>query len=854
LEQIEVDDKEMALDLEARLHNKKHDLFVLQKQAALHGSLIPIVLANQLSEIEHEIEELENAISLLPRAEQIYLQRVVKADELNRWSSLFVPLSIDIPMPVSAGVNFAVGQDESDIFFRPEFASLDVEHFGVTSRVVRRRLEDLFEAVEQHKQFVLLGPPGSGKTTSLERLAWQMSIRRIDGQAKAKIPILLRLGDYTLDEGVVQWVSKTLRQQWESELLSRNLDRLLADGEVLLLFDALNQLPVKDYDKRIVQLKEFLGKLADGNRVVITCRVLDYEPDFGPQRVEILPLDAPRIRHLFELYLGTRRGEHLFQEVMKAKLLALAQIPYFALMISFVYLRNKTTLPRNQGRLLEAFITTLFDREARTKKDYWLPIDVQVAALSKIAFLTQLHLGSGVDIDVDWLVPRFPRYLVVRGKRWIIDLEVILRLAADANLLEITSDWKRFHFSHELIHEHFSGHELAKLVARHSEAHKFWQIPWFKSEMPSVKQSFTWRSPLPPPPPTGWEQATILTAGRDEDATTLVKRILKVNPLLAARCLIEGQAVVDEVVRKKIIYALLQLVSNHALSLRVRITAGDLLGELGDPRLNSTPMLHIRSGEFEMGNDGIDSFGNPIPRHRITTKAFLIAKYPVTYQEYAMFILAGGYDEQDWWASENGWAWKQKMQRRQPDFWEDPMFHRPNSPVVGVSWYEAMAYAHWAGKRLPTEAEWEKAASWDWKHHIQRTYTWGDTYDPNKLNINDGDEIAARTTPVGIYPDGISYSGVYDMLGNVWEWCSSIYSLYPYSAIDGRENTQVDANRIMRGGTFWSNPSFATCSSRFRQYQGYRFDIGGFRLAEDPPQRTTKSATGVESIIPYELE
>ena len=139
-------------------------------------------------------------------------------------------------------------------------------------------------------------------------------------------------------------------------------------------------------------------------------------------------------------------------------------------------------------------------------------------------------------------------------------------------------------------------------------------------------------------------------------------------------------------------------------------------------------MIEIPAGEFEMGNDSIDALDNERLRHRVYLDTYWIDRYPVTCKEYRMFIEAGGYQNSKWWSAQ-GWQWLQEHPVAQPLYWSDATTW-DNHPVCGISYYEAEAYARFVGKQLPTEAQWEKAASWDTATRRFQTYPWGDA-EPN---------------------------------------------------------------------------------------------------------------------------
>ncbi len=178
-------------------------------------------------------------------------------------------------------------------------------------------------------------------------------------------------------------------------------------------------------------------------------------------------------------------------------------------------------------------------------------------------------------------------------------------------------------------------------------------------------------------------------------------------------------------------------------------------------------------------------------------------------------MLANGYGSQKFW-SEEGWAWKQEKQVNRPEYWTDSKWNKADHPVVGVSYYEAEAFASWAGKRLPTEQEWEKAA----RGTDGREYPWGNDFDTTKCN-SEKSGIKA-TTPVMKYTKGISPFGCFDMAGNVWEWCASWYDQSP-------------AQRVIRGGSWSHTPVHLRSSNRFGHTTVFRINHIGFRLARDTP-------------------
>lgn len=256
----------------------------------------------------------------------------------------------------------------------------------------------------------------------------------------------------------------------------------------------------------------------------------------------------------------------------------------------------------------------------------------------------------------------------------------------------------------------------------------------------------------------------------------------------------------------------------------------------GDARLSAKPafadeMVQIAAGEFEIGNDSIDALDNERPVHRVYLETYWIDRYPVTCGQYRAFMEAGGYQNSNWWSTA-GWEWLAENPVKQPLYWKDNP-DLDNHPVFGVSWYEAEAYARFVGKRLPTEAEWEKAASWDATTQCRRTYPWGEAT-PNEHLCNH-DNTIGQTTPVDAYPAGQSAYGLQDTLGNVWEWTSSVFDgyegfvSYPYA---GYSKVYFDGqHRVLRGGSWATRLWSLRCAFRNWYHPGVRQILAGFRCA-----------------------
>lgn len=354
---------------------------------------------------------------------------------------------------------------------------------------------------------------------------------------------------------------------------------------------------------------------------------------------------------------------------------------------------------------------------------------------------------------------------------------------------------------------------------------------------------------------------------------------------------------------------LLTLMTTPTLDLQVRLTAGQILGEIGDPRFPvqavvrvdqpdrtrqviAPPLVIIPGGLVWLGeSEAAQPDKQPC---QVTVTTFALAAYPVTNREYQCFIADGGYEAVEFWTDAGrawlrgegqldpiseathrrehqalcvdveGWlahrqttqalrpedaeSWRELANwsedeyiekyvrplwvkpRRKTAYWHEWHLMQPNQPVVGVNWYEAMAYAAWlayiTGKayRLLTEAEWEWAA-----RRNQRIYPWGDVWEANRCNTNLSS--LKHTTPVGIYPQSATPDGVHDLAGNVNEWTSSLYRPYPYTT-GSHENMEANAPRVIRGGSWFEEPSRVRGAARQGSAPLRKSRHVGFRLAQ----------------------
>lgn len=325
--------------------------------------------------------------------------------------------------------------------------------------------------------------------------------------------------------------------------------------------------------------------------------------------------------------------------------------------------------------------------------------------------------------------------------------------------------------------------------------------------------------------------------------------------LLAAFCLeaLEAQRYPD--ILRDVQQRLRAMVADPAVAVEDRVLAGLMLGRLGDPRFEQgrvsapplllSPLAQIDAGVFVYGtNDAL--YSEEGPAQRIDLPAYQIGVYPVTNAEYACFLAA-------------------RPGHPKPHYWYDPRFNNPSQPVVGVTWHDAVAYAAWLTRalaaegrlptgmvvRLPLETEWEKAAVWGPRARAKRRFPWGDQWVAGAANVAEtraGADGKSRwaTTPVGCFPGGVSLYGVYDLIGNVWEWTASSIEAAPGRGAVAGQRTALSRlygessvtpsptqrrHYILRGSSFNSTTAHARATYRGSHLPPdyWRYNIG-FRI------------------------
>jgi formylglycine-generating enzyme required for sulfatase activity len=249
--------------------------------------------------------------------------------------------------------------------------------------------------------------------------------------------------------------------------------------------------------------------------------------------------------------------------------------------------------------------------------------------------------------------------------------------------------------------------------------------------------------------------------------------------------------------------------------------------------------VEVPAGPFLMGSSDDDELADDDekPQHELTLDTYWIGKTEVTNAQFRPFVAGDGYRNRDYW-TDAGWRWREEEGIVQPEYWDDPKWNGDDYPVVRISWFEAVAYARWVSAqtgeelRLPTEAEWEKAA----RGPDGLIWPWGNTWKEGLCNSKEAG--IGKTTLVGNYPKGASPYGALDMAGNVWEWTATKWQKdYPYQIEDewSAEYLAGDSVRMLRGGSWVWEQQYVRGADRISNYPRFRSIDVGLRLASHSP-------------------
>jgi gamma-glutamyl hercynylcysteine S-oxide synthase len=776
---------------------------------------------------------------------------------LSGWADLSVRLD-DLyveraPIPLGSGAGSRPQRDRADTKAPADSAATTLSGLLAAGRA----------------RVLLEGPPGSGKTTCLHALALACAARATGDSAAAELvagwpdplplPILLpaREIDAALSRGNAALEEQrlpTLSAFWSAieewlqysnlQALVPTIQQLFEQGNCLVLIDGLDDLPpTASQPAFLTALGRFIARYPD-NCFVVACRnahagLLAPLPSFA--RYQLPDLDQPLADAMVARWyamVADRAGLLMPEDTMRRiamlqgalhgdeRLEELARTP-LTLALCILAHAERYRLPHDRAVVLRRLADVMLNGWGHQRLSGTPSSERRLALLEPLALAFQSSADASPDqpstlstAEIEALLGQGLSRLGI-GQRRVGEEAQSVDAIGGAGLL----GWCRRHgLLVQLGYDTYAmpQRQLREFLAGRALA----AAPDLVTRAYALRRAPAWREPL-------LHAIREIGQGPTPHIARLLVRLL-LHPsdsapsvsggdlLLAAECMsaLGDRTRPDRALHEEIRMQLIELMGSATAAVDARIRAGTQLGRLGDTRFSGTmpPLVDIAAGSFLMGTpDGYDDEG---PEQWVDLPDFAIGVYPVTNQEYAAFL-----------ADRPTYA--------VPRYWYDTRLNNPSSPVVGVTWLDAVAYCAWlteqldrAGQfpsghvvRLPTEAEWEKAASWDALLKVRRRYPWGDEWSSERANTGDG-RGAWLTAPVGCYPNGVSPYGLHDCIGNVWEWTTSTYANYPGAAMAFQET----GSYTLRGSSCASTPTHARCTYRSRLPTTYwRYHLG-FRI------------------------
>jgi len=739
------------------------------------------------------------------------------------------------------------------------------------------------QALAEKSCVVVIGDPGSGKTTLLKHLAL-----RLAAEPNAPLPILLPLNAYAdaltrSDRNLQAYLTDYFAGRTQGlTKIGELFNKAIEQGRAVILLDGLDEVQ-RDRPHLVDKVETFSREAVErGNKLVVTSRIVGYRESPLDSKewslYTLLDFDRTAIEDFSSKWclaferstLGDTPEARAAAEVERKSLLEaldanpgvekLASNPLLLTILALIK-RQGVTLPNRRIELYELYLKTLISAwnksRALDKRPVGPPMDYleTVAVLGPLAlWLREENPTAGLVIEerlIEWLTNYYAgdEWRLPRGEAMKRAREFLDSVREYSNLL-LERGQGRYGFIHLTFEEALAARGLVQLGQLN-----------LSDSLAVIKEHIA---------DPGWRETILLAVGiwglvREQPrvAGDVARAMLKWGHngvLLAGACLEDvGELGLGRAAKQEITDALLAANRNRSLPPVVQRDAGFILGRTGWVPDDLDLFIHIPAGPFLYGDD---------KRTVVIDQPFAIAKYPVTNLQYKRFIDAGGYEQKEFWSDE-GWAWrtgtyasketdaglkswlaKRPLEKRnEPFFWQGTRWNNLLTPVVGVTWFEAEAYAYWLGKklskpmRLPTEHEWERAA----RHTDGREYPWGNTFDCYRLNSTEfwGDlyrnsEIASRTI-VSQFPNGNSQSDITDMSGNVSEWTKSW---------DGARQIA----RVQKGGALNVNHMDVRCASRGLAVPDLFYGVHGFRLLSPGATKdfvgwlSTDSGSGVNGV------
>jgi formylglycine-generating enzyme required for sulfatase activity/energy-coupling factor transporter ATP-binding protein EcfA2 len=714
---------------------------------------------------------------------------------------------------------------------------------GITEGLMREeeKAVEIEDLVASSEYLLIEGHAGSGKTTLLRHLCYclarELRYKGLDGV----LPLLIFMKDLKAffdahaDANASAETAEALLeysfQPSKNGLDIHTIRSFVNAGKAILILDGLDEIDAL-YRNIIVHSVADYRALNPGNKVILAGRPHGIEgaavSRFGTRHVSILPLNMTQIedfikkwfRHVYSKgsKIGEKTAEGMISEIKgHPSIDVLTDNPLMLTAICILYHDGKE-LPGQRAELYKKFLISLLYKRFT---DYEKVYDF----LKTLAFRMQFAGVRGSDRAFAAGVLRS----VYKIQESESEKDYMKRTGRLFDEIEPRCGLLKFErgqylFWHLTFQEFLTAVYIVDNSNDYIEAIRDY---WDKDNYKEVVELYIGYLSIEN---RKWANDVVSDAIKTEDPS--FKRWI-----LASRSMLDmHKDRRDEVLLSKVRKRLQESIGG-ATDPRLRVEAGETLGWLGDRR-NLKEFIFVRAGRYTLSTGKSD------------IRPFEMAKYPVTNIWFEEFIRAEGYRNKGYWSDE-GKKWLEYSKAEHPRFWNDRKWRCPNSPVVGVSWYEAYAFTKWLNSlndgheyRLPTEKEWEAAAAGSEK----RQYPWGNEWTDNRCNSEE--TKIGKTSPVGVFLLGSTPEGIADMAGNVWEWTSSDYHseehlddfrfdeelarLFSEEKFDELVSKLREKKRklpVLRGGSWFYNHDFARCANRNWYNPDFRFNTFGFRCA-----------------------
>ena len=787
-------------------------------------------------------------------------------DEATDWRRSYLEVLAQEPLQPHADIVPLGGSVEPN---RDLEYSMVYDEPAVPESAVGHEVKDIAEAVSEHDGVVLLGDSGAGKTVTLRRISRDLATRALRGDPDVPTPILISLHEFDTGDDPLEYV----RRRCQDDVVRSRLQQELRERRVCLLCDGLNEIARHGYRKKVRAWRKFVQDWG-GNRFVFACRTSAYRGELRLPQIEIAPLDEERILRTLFLTVGASADE-LWQALQRGGLLDVARMPLFLEWLIVSFKRSGSRLPGNRSRLLEGIVNSLVRREEDTGSFEDAEFSLVTVALAELAHtILQDSRNGAISRDRALTIfenchPGIESSVIAEGWRFALDSGFLVEHDQEVRFRDMQL---RDYFAACALHRrqergasvrfYFAPSptdDTADLGRGH--AGMLAESEWAEAVVLASGMAESADPLLEEMCAVNPRLAGECLARNSPNVTS--ETVEGIREMLLGRATDAHLALGERVATG------LTLGRIGDPRFRRQVTGFVL------PELCSIPAGFVWLGS---DNDDKQAFSDERPQQHVEVPAFQIGRYQVTNAEYNAFVDAGGYDEPIYWTERGwGWRrardtgesslnrrlrnlayfrghvddmerwfeeaeleaterelWRRLVRmddsearshlrtlglervrsRDAPAFSRYPTLTGANQPVVGVSWYEAVAYCAWLSAvsqrtfGLPTEAQWERAAKGDDK----RIYPWGPAWEAGRCNALP--ENIQRTTPVGVFPGGRSPFNCEDMAGNVAEWTSSLYSRYPWTNGGRQVDAEAEGVRITRGGGWDSTPRVVRCALR----------------------------------------